>query len=1085
MRIFVLLEVFMLLLHALVSALNSDGVALLSFMSHWTFVPPSINSTWSSSHSNPCSSWVGIHCDHHHHVVSLNLSGYNIPGQLGPELSTCTFLQSLDLTSNNFSGQIPEPFKNLHKLKYLSLSSNYLSGQVPHFFTQITQLEFFDLSYNSLSGYIPTSIGNMTHLLQLFLQGNYLSGTIPSSIGNCTKLQDLYLDDNNLQGVLPETLNNLNDLVSLDVSHNSLKGIIPLSFSGTCSQNLQFLDLSFNVFSGGIPSSLGNCSALSQFACVACNLVGTIPSSFGLLTKLTILRLPENHLSGKIPPEIGNCKSLTELHLYSNRLEGKIPSELGKLSELQDLELFSNQLSGEIPLGIWKIEGLKHLLVYNNSLHGELPLEMTQLKQLQNITLFNNQFSGVIPQSLGINSSLVELDFTNNKFGGELPPNLCFGKKLSILTIGINQFQGSIPTDVGRCTTLRRVILKQNNFTGPLPDFERNLNLNYMDISKNKINATIPSSLGNCTVLTDLILSRNRFSGLIPPELGNLVNIRTLDLSHNNLEGPLPSHLSNCTKMDKFDVGFNFLSGLLPSSLRSWKGLSSLNLKENRFSGGIPDFLSEFERLYELQLGGNMLGGRIPGSIGALQNLIYGLNLSSNGLIGDIPVEIGNLKSLLLLDLSQNNLTGSIEALDDLHSLVEINISYNSFHGPVPNMLMKLLNSPMTSFMGNPGLCINCSPPNGSVCNENSYLKQCDNKPVNHKGLGKFEIAMIVLGTSIFVVLVLLVLVYMFVFRRKSKQEVNISAREGTSSLFTKVMEATANLNDRYVIGRGAHGVVYKAAIRPDKVYAVKKLGFAASRGKNLSMVREIQTLGKIRHRNLVKLEEFWFKKDYGLILYSYMPNGSLHDVLHEKNPPQSLEWNVRYKIAVGIANGLAYLHYDCDPSIVHRDIKPNNILLDSDMEPHIADFGIAKLLDQSSTSSNPSMLVPGTIGYIAPENAYTTANSRESDVYSYGVVLLELITRKKAASESFTEEGSTIVVWVRSMWEETRGEIHEIVDSSLAQECLDTHIMEQVTQVLMVALRCTEKDPHNRPTMRDVIKQLSYANLRPASIKS
>ncbi|KAE9585662.1 putative protein kinase RLK-Pelle-LRR-XI-1 family [Lupinus albus] len=743
MRIFVLLEVFMLLLHALVSALNSDGVALLSFMSHWTFVPPSINSTWSSSHSNPCSSWVGIHCDHHHHVVSLNLSGYNIPGQLGPELSTCTFLQSLDLTSNNFSGQIPEPFKNLHKLKYLSLSSNYLSGQVPHFFTQITQLEFFDLSYNSLSGYIPTSIGNMTHLLQLFLQG------------------------------------------------------------------------------------------------------------------------------------------------------------------------------------------------------------------------------------------------------------------------------------------------------------------------------------------------------LIPPELGNLVNIRTLDLSHNNLEGPLPSHLSNCTKMDKFDVGFNFLSGLLPSSLRSWKGLSSLNLKENRFSGGIPDFLSEFERLYELQLGGNMLGGRIPGSIGALQNLIYGLNLSSNGLIGDIPVEIGNLKSLLLLDLSQNNLTGSIEALDDLHSLVEINISYNSFHGPVPNMLMKLLNSPMTSFMGNPGLCINCSPPNGSVCNENSYLKQCDNKPVNHKGLGKFEIAMIVLGTSIFVVLVLLVLVYMFVFRRKSKQEVNISAREGTSSLFTKVMEATANLNDRYVIGRGAHGVVYKAAIRPDKVYAVKKLGFAASRGKNLSMVREIQTLGKIRHRNLVKLEEFWFKKDYGLILYSYMPNGSLHDVLHEKNPPQSLEWNVRYKIAVGIANGLAYLHYDCDPSIVHRDIKPNNILLDSDMEPHIADFGIAKLLDQSSTSSNPSMLVPGTIGYIAPENAYTTANSRESDVYSYGVVLLELITRKKAASESFTEEGSTIVVWVRSMWEETRGEIHEIVDSSLAQECLDTHIMEQVTQVLMVALRCTEKDPHNRPTMRDVIKQLSYANLRPASIKS
>lgn len=183
-------------------------------------------------------------------------------------------------------------------------------------------------------------------------------------------------------------------------------------------------------------------------------------------------------------------------------------------------------------------------------------------------------------------------------------------------------------------------------------------------------------------------------------------------------------------------------------------------------------------------------------------------------------------------------------------------------------------------------------------------------------------------------------------------------------------MEATENLNDRYIIGRGAHGVVYKALVGPDKAFAVKKLEFAASKGKNLSMVREIQTLGKIKHRNLVKLVDFWLKKDYGLILYSYMPNGSLHDVLHEKNPPASLEWNIRYKIAVGIAHGLTYLHYDCDPPIVHRDIKPKNILLDSDMEPHIGDFGIAKLLDQASTS-NPSICVPGTIGYIAPGNSW------------------------------------------------------------------------------------------------------------------
>lgn len=179
-------------------------------------------------------------------------------------------------------------------------------------------------------------------------------------------------------------------------------------------------------------------------------------------------------------------------------------------------------------------------------------------------------------------------------------------------------------------------------------------------------------------------------------------------------------------------------------------------------------------------------------------------------------------------------------------------------------------------------------------------------------------------------------------------------------------MEATQNLNDKYVIGRGAHGIVYKAILGPGKAYAVKKLVFVGIKDGSTSMVREIQTIGKVRHRNLVKLEDFWLRKDYGLILYNYMENGSLHDILHETNPPVTLEWSVRYRIALGTAQGLSYLHFDCDPAIVHRDIKPMNILLDSDLEPHISDFGIAKLLDQSATIS-PSNTLQGTVGYMAP----------------------------------------------------------------------------------------------------------------------
>jgi hypothetical protein len=282
---------------------------------------------------------------------------------------------------------------------------------------------------------------------------------------------------------------------------------------------------------------------------------------------------------------------------------------------------------------------------------------------------------------------------------------------------------------------------------------------------------------------------------------------------------------------------------------------------------------------------------------------------------------------------------------------------------------MKFLDSSPSSFLGNPSLCVSCLPSGGLTCTGNSNFGPCDHQSSNKKGFSKLEVAMIALGSSIVLVFMLLGLVLMFLLCRRPKWDVETTAQGGPSSLLNKLMEATANLNDGYIIGRGAHGTVYKASLGPNEVFAVKKLAFARNKGGSQSMAREIQTVGKVRHRNLVKLEDFWLRKDYGLIMYRYMQNGSLHDILHEMNPPKTLEWGVRYKIAVGTAHGLEYLHYDSDPPIVHRDIKPKNILLDSEMEPHIADFGIAKLLDQSSASSL-SITVAGTTGYIAPGNS-------------------------------------------------------------------------------------------------------------------
>ncbi|KAI9073065.1 hypothetical protein K1719_044985 [Acacia pycnantha] len=1106
------------------STLSSDGLTLLSLLNHLTSVPPSLKSSWNSSDSTHCS-WIGIQCDQYGKVISLNLTSYGIFGQLGPEieqltqlqnlvlvangfsgtipleLGNCSLLEYIDVSDNSFSGSIPYTLKSLQKLKYVRFSTNLLNGEIPEALFQIPELEGIDLHNNNLSGPIPSNIGNTTGLLKLHLSSNQLSGAIPSSIGNCSKLKALVVNDNTFTGVLPQSLNDLKNLVYLDAKNNSLGGTIPLGF-GSCGK-LFILDLSFNVFSGGIPSGLGNCSNLAELAVVKSNLAGSIPSSLGLLLKISILRLPGNHLSGNIPPEIGNSKSLKKLHLYSNQLGGPIPNELGGLSNLEDLELYSNNLTGEIPLSIWKIQNLKHVILHNNSLSGKLPSEMTELKHLKNISLFDNRFSGSIPQNLGINSSLVKLDLMNNTFTGGIPPNLCFGKQLHTLSLGLNQLQGAIPQDLGRCATLGRLVLNENNLSGSLPEFESNQNIIYMDMSKNNISGIIPSSLGNCTSLQALIFSTNNITGLIPIELGNLVNLQALNLAQNNLEGALPQELSYCTKMLTFDVGFNFLNGSFPSSMKSWTGLTKLILRENHFTGVIPSSLSEYDQLLELQLGGNMFVGKIPASIGSLQNLLYGLNMSDNKLTGEIPLELGKLQKLQSLDISLNNLTGVIHVLGELPSLIEFNISYNSFSGALPEWSIQHLNISPSSVMGNPGLCVYCSTSSGSSCANSSLLKRCDFESTHHKG-SRRSILFIALGFVGFVIcLPGILLIYYHHFGQLSSQgseeevlshyekqdficefgqraplegaffcpdpEASYSSDRGDFRIID-LINATENFDDKYIIGEGGHGKVYIAELGIG-AFAIKKVKFGLRNRRKLNMIKEVEMTSKIRHQNVARSLGFWIGDEYGLTISRYMEKGSLHDVLHENNPLPDLAWNVRYKIAFGIAKGLAYLHHDFDPPILHRDIKPKNILLDSDMQPYITDFGISIALNQSSAVMRMrSTYHLGTRGFMAPEIGYLIAPRCELDIYSYGVVLLELITRKKVLDYSFVEGETTLVGWIKSVWRRTR-ELEEIVDSGLAWELSDVNVKAQVIKVFLVALICTQKYPRKRLKMMDIVE--------------
>jgi tRNA A-37 threonylcarbamoyl transferase component Bud32 len=370
-----------------------------------------------------------------------------------------------------------------------------------------------------------------------------------------------------------------------------------------------------------------------------------------------------------------------------------------------------------------------------------------------------------------------------------------------------------------------------------------------------------------------------------------------------------------------------------------------------------------------------------------LQNLFYGLNLSANGLISDIHSEIGKLGMLISLDISLNNFTGYADPLGGLVSLSEVNISYKLF------FRRRLLNSPPSSFMGNPLLCVTLS------CNKTDYLNQTVSEGT--RKVSKVGIVLIELGSSIFISAILLIIIRMYHHRKELKRasdlkqiffnvrgeesleftndsdyELKISTEKAMSSLQEQVLEATENLKDEYIIGRGAHGIVYKAII-DQQVCAVKKLEFGRNKQKRLSIMRnEIKVLRIIKHRSLIKYSGYWIGEDYGLVLFEFIENGSLHDILHEKKPPPLLTWNVRCKIAAGIAQGLAYLHYDCVLPILHRDLKPKNILVNDNMEPIIADFGTAlckKLFeDSNSYSETRKMLLPhvvGTPGYIAPGN--------------------------------------------------------------------------------------------------------------------
>ncbi|KAL1347906.1 uncharacterized protein [Arachis hypogaea] len=902
----------------------------------------------------------------------------------------------------------------------LDISNLNLSGSLSPAITGLKTLVNVSVAGNALSGEFPNDIHKLPLLKYLNISNNMFSGTLSSwQFNELKELEVLDAYDNMFNGSLPLGVTNLHSLKYLSFGGNYFNGSIPSSY-GTLFQ-LNYLSLAGNDLRGFIPIELGNLTNLTQLFLGYYNQFdGGIPKEFGRLTNLVHLDLANCGLQGPVPAELGNLNKLDTLFLQTNQLSGTIPPQLGNLSSLKSLDLSNNELTGEIP---FEFQGLKELTLLNlfiNRLHGEIPSFIAEMPNLQVLKLWQNNFTGSIPSRLGQNGKLTELDLSTNKLTGLVPRSLCFGKKLKILILLNNFLFGSLPNDLGECYTLERVRLGQNYLTGSIP---------------------------------------NGF--LYLPQLS------LLELQNNYLSGFLPrSTDAPSSKLGQLNLSNNRLSGTLPPSIEKFPDLEILLLHGNRFSGEIPPDIGKLKSVLKMDLSVNNFSGTIPPEIGKLSLLTY-LDLSQNQLSGPIPIQVSQIHILNYLNVSWNHLNQSLpKELGSLKGLTSADFSHNNFSGSIPELgQFSVFNS--TSFEGNPELCgYDMNPCN----NSSSSVSQSHVKANSKSGVpGKYKLlfALALLGCSlVFATLAI-------IKSRKSRRGANSWKLTAFQKLEYGSEDIIGCIKESNVIGRGGAGVVYGGTMPNGEQVAVKKLlGINKGCSHDNGLSAEIKTLGRIRHRYIVRLLAFCSNKEDNLLVYEYMPNGTLGEVLHGKRG-EFLGWETRLKIAIEAAKGLCYLHHDCSPLIIHRDVKSNNILLNSHFEAHVADFGLAKFLHDSAASQCMSSIA-GSYGYIAPEYAYTLKVDEKSDVYSFGVVLLELLTGRRPVGGDFGEEGLDIVQWTKLQTNWNKEKVVKILDERLNQH--NKIPMEEAMQVFFVAMLCVQEQSVERPTMREVVDMLAQA---------
>lgn len=852
-------------------------------------------------------------------------------------------------------------------------------------------------------------------------------------------------------------------ITSITLSSMGLRG----SLSGDIGQlsELRILDLSYNK-----------------------DLTGSLPVQIGNLMKLTSLILVGCGFSGHIPDSIGSIQNLVFLSLNSNRFSGLIPATIGNLTRLYWLDLADNQLTGSIPVSNGSNPGLDMLLHTKHFHFGQ------------------NQLSGTIPSQLfSSEMHLIHVLFENNQLTGSIPSTLGLVQSLEVVRFDRNSLSGAVPGNLNNLTSVQELLLSNNRLTGPLPNLAGMNALNYLDLSNNSFDAAdVPPWIPTLQSLTTLMLEHTQVRGVLPVILFSIFSLQSVVLRNNQLNGTLDIGTSHSNQLQLIDLQINFIDNFKQSTGGYGVGVILIGnpvCQETGAAGQSYCTIPQSNTSSYLTPPNNC----IPAVCNSNQTSSPNCKCSSP-YTGTLVFRAPSFSGL-----------GNSTYFEDLAS--SMMISFQSHQIPVDSVSLSDPRKDTSDYLK---LNLSAFPSEGVSFNRTSIssigfvLSNQTYKPSKLFGPFYFiadqymyfaEVRVpttskkssnigVIVGAAAggFVLLSLLALVGVYAFRQKKRAEkateqsnhpfVNWDPNKSSGSIpqlkgarwfsLEDLKKYTNSFSEANAIGSGGYGKVYRGTLPTGTLVAIKRAQQGSMQG-GVQFKNEIELLSRVHHKNLVSLVGFCFEQGEQLLVYEFLPNGTLKESLSGKSGIR-LDWARRLKVAIGAARGLAYLHELADPPIIHRDIKSTNILLDDHLNAKVADFGLSKLMGDGERG-HVTTQVKGTLGYLDPEYYMTQQLTEKSDVYSFGVLMLELLTARRPI-----ERGKYIVREVRVVMDKDKDlyNLQGILDPAIG---LGTSL-KGLERFVELAMRCVDDTGADRPTMGEVVKEIEnimvFAGLNP-----